>query len=356
MRAELISGSAKQTVVIDPLQYPGWDSLLANRHDSQSCFFHGTAWARVLNETYGHRPYYFCRFSHGQLTELFPVMEVSGPLTGRRGVSLPFSDFCPQIKTNEFEQKELFEEALEHGRKNRWRYLECRGNKPDRADAVPSLMFYGHAINLTPEPESLFKSFDDSTKRGIRKAERAGLKIEFRNTLESITTFYSLHCQTRRRHGLPPQPFRFFANIAKYVLEKGQGFVATALKGSQPLAAFVFFHDHKQALYKFGASDEAFQHLRPNNFLMWEAIKHCATQGFRELHLGRTSLSNVGLRRFKSGFGAVEEKMEYFKFDFGQESFVADVDRAESWVNGLFRCLPLPCLRYAGRLLYPNLS
>ena len=348
------SQQANRLVAIDPLQYPDWDSLLA-RHP-QNCFFHGTAWARVLYETYGHRPFYFCRFSNGQLEEMLPVMEVSSPLTGRRGVSLPFTDFCSPLPSGNNDQKGIYSVAMDYGRENHWRYLECRSGNRSWPGATPSMTFYGHVIDLNQVSESLFKNFDESVRRGVRKAEKAGVQIEFSDNLESIQTFYSLHCQTRHRHGLPPQPFRFFKNICKHVLAEGRGFVATARLGHQPVAASVFFHDQRQSLYKFGASAYSFQHLRPNNLLMWAAIKQCAGRGFEYLHLGRTSLANDGLRRFKLGFGAREEKIEYFKYDFVKQSFVTDVDRAESWVNRIFRCLPMPLLRLAGQMLYPHLS
>src|SRR5438876_11270399 len=109
-------------ITIDPLQHPAWDSVVA-RHP-QSSFFHGTAWARVLQETYGHRPIYFCRFADGQLEGLLPIMEVPSPWTGRRGVSLPFSDFCSPLSVEGARRRELYELALEHGRGRGWRYLE----------------------------------------------------------------------------------------------------------------------------------------------------------------------------------------------------------------------------------------
>jgi lipid II:glycine glycyltransferase (peptidoglycan interpeptide bridge formation enzyme) len=216
--------------------------------------------------------------------------------------------------------------------------------------------FYGHVISLACGEEALFKNLDGAIRRGIRKAESAGLQIEFSRNLDSIRTFYTLHCRTRQRHGLPPQPVRFFENIARYVLEPGHGFVATATLERRPLAASIFFHRGAQALYKFGASDHAFQELRPNNLMMWAAIKRCASHGFNSLHLGRTSLANDGLRRFKLAFGAREERMEYHKYDFATRAFVTDVDRADGGLNRIFRCLPSPLLRLAGQMLYPHLS
>jgi len=193
-------------------------------------------------------------------------------------------------------------------------------------------------------------------RRGIRKAEQAGVKMEFGSTAESMQIFFGLHRRSRRRHGLPPQPVEFFENIVRHVFQPGHGFVAIARHEGRPIAAAVFFRTGHLGLYKFGASDYEFQHLRPNNLLMWEAIKHCAATGLSELHLGRTSLFNDGLRHFKLGFGAVEETIEYAKYDFRRNGFVSDVDRSEGPLNAMFRCLPMPLLTQAGRLLYPHLS
>ncbi len=344
----------QQLDAFDPLQEPAWDSLIASHPGSS--FFHSLAWAQVLHHTYGHRPVYFGRFAGGNLQGLLPVMEVSSRLTGRRGVSLPFTDFCAPLNAGGVGQSALFDRAMEHGRQRGWRYLECRSNVSGWQNATPSLAFHGHVIELQSAPELLYHRLDGAVRRGVRKAEEGKLRVEFSRDAESIRIYYALHCRTRQGHGLPPQPLQFFENIAKYVLERGHGFVATVWLDRQPVAGAVYFQHGREVLYKFGASDYSFQHLRPNNLMMWETIKRCAALGFRSLHLGRTSLANEGLRRFKLGFGAREERIEYYKYDFAAQSFVTDADRAEGWVNRVFRPLPLPFLRLAGRLLYPHLS
>jgi lipid II:glycine glycyltransferase (peptidoglycan interpeptide bridge formation enzyme) len=204
--------------------------------------------------------------------------------------------------------------------------------------------------------EVLFKQLEGSVRRGIKKAGTAGLSVQFESSMESVETYYGLHCRTRRRHGLPPQPFQFFANIQKRLLQPGLGFIATVRWENRPAAAAVFFHQGRQALYKFGASDPAFQHLRPNNLVIWEGIRQCAARGCERLHFGRTSLANQGLRRFKLGFGAREEEIKCCKYDYRAGRFVTDTDRAEGWFNRFFACLPLPLLRLAGQLLYRHVS
>jgi Acetyltransferase (GNAT) domain len=351
------SGRSESLVEINPLLYPEWDSLLEAH--PRSSFFHRTAWAQVLHETYGHVPIYFCRFVDGQLEELLPIMEIASPWTGCRGVSLPFTDLCPALLAPKHDRQSLHELAMEHGRRRNWKSLEWRGNDPEdpaRQGASPSLAFYGHVIDLRRGQEALFKSFNGAMRRGIRRGAGTGLRVEFSNCFDSIRTFYTLHCLTRRRHRLPPQPFRFFENVAQYVLAQGHGFVATVLCENKPIATAVFFHHRGKACYKFGASDYAFQRLRPNNILFWEAIKRYADNRFDSLHLGRTSLTNEGLRRFKLGFGAREESVEYYKYDFVKRTFVTEIDHTAGWFKWPFGCMPLPVLRLAGEMIYPHLS
>jgi CelD/BcsL family acetyltransferase involved in cellulose biosynthesis len=339
---------------VDPVRFPDWDALVGAH--PQGTIFHGSGWARVLRDTYGQRPYYFTRFEGRQLAGLLPVMEVSSWLTGRRGVSLPFTDFCPALQGAGCDERNLFERAMQCGRERRWKFLECRGVAGAWEGVQTSLSFCGHKIDLRAGREKLFEGMASAVRRGVRKAEKTGVTIDFDTGEESMRTFFNLHSRTRRRHGLPPQPWRFFLNIQRHLLSAGQGFLATARLASRPLAAAVFLHDGRQALYKFGAWDNGFQSVRPNNLMMWEAMKRCAEMGLATLDLGRTSLSDEGLRRFKLGLGAEEEGIRYAKYDFSTKQFVRGADRAEGWFNLVFARLPLPVLRLAGAVLYPHLS
>jgi CelD/BcsL family acetyltransferase involved in cellulose biosynthesis len=338
----------------DPLAEPSWDDdVLALPGAS---FFHGSAWARVLHQTYGHRPAYVCPRRPGQLASLLPLMEVSSPFTGKRGVSLPFTDFCPALAGTGASSRDLLDAALAQGRRQGWKYLELRGAHPDLTGVTPSVTFHGHYLKLTPGADALVAGFDPSVRRGLRKAATAGVQVEITTSLAAVRTYYRLHCQTRQRHGLPPQPFRFFQNLHDCALARGAGFVALATYLGQPAAGAVFLHLGRQLIYKFGASDFAFQSARPNHVLFAHVIRHSAAQGFQQLHFGRTSLANEGLRRFKLSFGASEETIPCYRYSFRREGFVPTPDRAQGSLNSLFRLLPVPVLRNLGEWLYPHLS
>ncbi|HZR19651.1 MAG TPA: peptidoglycan bridge formation glycyltransferase FemA/FemB family protein [Verrucomicrobiae bacterium] len=226
----------------------------------------------------------------------------------------------------------------------------------EQPNAAKSVSYWGHTIDLSVGSEDLFKNLKSSVRSGVRKAQRAGLHVEFGVDLESTQRFFRLHCLTRRRHGMPCQSVKFFENIAKLMLANGKGFMATVWQGDRAVAAAMFFHQGTEAFYKFGASDYKYQHFRPNNLLMWESIKKCSEEGFTRLHLGRTSLNQHGLRRFKLGFGAREEQIAYYKYDYRKGSFVTGLDYAESRWSCVLQFMPPLALRLLGRLAYRELA
>ncbi len=339
---------------LSPLEEPGWDKLITTHRDAS--FFHSASWAGVLHETYGHAPHYFCTVNDERLSAVLPVMEVNSPLTGRRGVSLPFTDESLFLSDGSITAEEMFQEVIHFGRKRKWKYLECRGIKSLSKTASPSLSFFGHVLPLSGREDRMFTRLESRVRRGIRKAERSNVRVEISQTMESVRAFYSLHCKTRRRHGLPPQSFSFFRSIFQHVLSKDLGFVVLGSYQEKPIVAAVFFHLGDKAIYKFGASETSFKRLCGNSLIMWEAIKWYSTKGFALLHFGRGSIANEGLRQFKLSFGTEEYKIDYFKYDLHKEAFVTDRDKVFGWFNGVFRFMPIPVSRIVGILLYKHLS
>ena len=168
-------------------------------------FFHSAAWARVLSRSYGHKPCYLCFSRDGKVRALVPLMEVKSSFTGRRGVCLPFSDFCGPLLFNDCEPSLVAARLSALALEREWKHFEIRdGNWFDLA-AEPAVEYLGHSLNLRQSAEGLFAGFS-SCPTGHRKAEQSGLTTEVSRSHESVTEFYRLHVQTRRRHGLPPQP------------------------------------------------------------------------------------------------------------------------------------------------------
>jgi lipid II:glycine glycyltransferase (peptidoglycan interpeptide bridge formation enzyme) len=122
------------------------------------------------------------------------------------------------------------------------------------------------------------------------------------------------------------------------------------------IAASVYFHFGTTAVYKYGASDKQYQHLRANNLVMWEAIRWLCGQGFSNLHFGRTDLDHAGLRQFKTGWGAAESKLSYHRYNLRTSAFDSNGSRASQAHTKLFRRMPMPVLNFLGSVLYRHMG
>jgi hypothetical protein len=338
---------------IDPTCDDTWDALTASH--PENTIFHSSAWARVLMGTYGHKPFYLRVSTHGQTAAVLPLMEVASRLTGRRGISLPFSDMAGPLFFGPFDPQVLVDEISRIAHERRWEYVELRAGDPLAATKLMPT-FVGHTLDLTTGSARLRASLAGAVRRNLRKAEESGLTVEISEKWEDLLKFYVLHVRTRRRHGLPPQSVRFFSNIYEQLLKPGLGFVVVAALRSRRIAAAVFLRAGRKAVYKFGASDERFQLRRANNLVMWEGIKQLVDDGAHALHFGRTSLENQGLRRFKLGWGSKEEGLVYSRLDARTTHWSTPAPESTGAHNRIFRTLPLPVNRLLGTLCYPHLD
>ena len=339
---------------LSPLTDPDWDAKVADLPGAT--FFHGAAWARVLREAYGFKPAYFAEEEGGRLRSLLPVLEVNSWLTGRRGVSLPFTDSCAPLGADPAAFARLLAAATCLGRSRRWYYLELRGGRSLLPAAPVFSWYFNHALDLRKDETSLFAGFESSVRRAVRKAEKSDLQIEFSRSLDAVRAFYGLHCRSRKRQGAPPQPFRFFETAWRHVIAENKGWVVLARQGATPVAGAVFLHWGPTALFKFGASDERYQELRPNNLVMARAIQWHRQHGFTSLDFGRTAPYTEGLRRFKLSWGAAEDRTEYLKFNFHRNRFIAGSNASAPRSMSAMKQLPLPVLRLFGALLYRHVA
>ena len=335
---------------IDPTCLPSWDESI--RRFPQASFFHGTAWAKVLKESYGYRPAYLTLMHAGEMTALLPVMEVTSFITGTRGVSLPFTDYCEALTSHPEIYNALLDVLKGEGRKRGWQYIELRGGSDYLVDAPAHAFFYTHKLDLSPGTAQLFKNLRDSTRRNIKKSGTAGLHVRFESTLDALKEFYRLNCLTRREHGLPPQPWAFFENVFKHIIQPGHGLVANVLHENKVIASNVYFRFGDTAIYKYGASDKRYQNFRANNLLMWEAIRRYADDGCRQLCFGRTEPWNEGLRQFKTGWGTEESIIKYYRYSTLENSFMPARREISSLTKSIFSNMPLFLSRKIGNVLY----
>lgn len=316
--------------------------------------FHTPAWSRVLHDSYGFQSFGLPDTDAREAVCL-PIMEVDSCLTGRRGISLPFTDSVPALGSAAAIETAI-EALIRHGRARRWKRLQLRGGMPFGPDATPTATYYEHTLNLVPDTDALLARCASATRTAIRKAEQADVEIASGTDRVALDAFMHLNLETRRKHGLPPQPRRFFSQLKQHILDANAGFIIWAKRGRVPMAAAVFLTHGVHAVFKFGASDPRHQASRAGNLVMWRGICECRTRGCETLSLGCTDLRHAGLRRYKLGWGVTESSLHYYTWSFAQERLIADPDYLIGFHNRIFRRLPPTLAQLAGSLLYRHVA
>jgi len=346
---------AARVVMINPLEDSGWDRKIVTMPEA-TCF-HSSGWARVLHDSYGYAPCFLATLRSGGLYgSVLPLMEVSSVLTGKRGISLPFTDYCDPVAGHRHEAEWLVEAALRHSGERRWRYVEFRAIAGIPRHAPASVRYLTHQLDLLPGEDGIWAGLHEATRRSVRKARASGVKVFTDPSDAAVGEYYRLHCLTRKRLGVPPQPRGFFTHLQRHLVERDLATVFLASHCGRTVAAAIFMHFGGRVIFKFGASDIAFQHLRANNLLMWEAIRHFAAQGMRDLHMGRNEIGNHGLRRYKLGWGTTEGELTYHRYAPARGKFVSGSNPQQSWHHATFRRLPLPVSKMIGSLVYAHMA
>ena len=336
--------------IINPVDLLNWDEMIL-QHPEYS-FFHSSYWSKVLQDTYNYKPYYFVIEKNNELCAAIPVMFVESFITGKRAVSLPFSDYCQPLISDGINFDELFNEIINVGKSEGLKYLELRGGNKFLPDGKRSAFDYIHNLDISLVEESLFNNFNSSTKRNIKKAKREGVAVEISSSKSTLKDFYVMNCITRKRQGVPPQPMKFFDNLYKYVLSRNHGFIAIAKYNNMSISGAVFLHIGNKALYKFGASLMQYQNLRANNLVMWEALKYYSSRGFESFSFGKTKPDNEGLRKFKLGWGTTEEIVNVYKYSLKKNNFIQSNSNSVGFYNHLFKRMPLIILNFIGKIIY----
>jgi CelD/BcsL family acetyltransferase involved in cellulose biosynthesis len=298
---------------IDPLRDGRWMDLVA-RHP-RSSVFHTRAWLKALHGAYGYQPVAFTDAASGEaLRSAVLFCRVHSWMTGRRLVSLPFSDHCEPL-VDDPNQLETWLSALTTMLEaEKARYIELRpiASPMSAVGFVPTSTFCLHVVDLSPDLDAILARLHRShLRRAIRKAERAGIEVEV-GSIELLEQFYALQKLTRHRHGVPVQPLNWFRQLIACF---GDNLRVWLAKHEGRAVGAIMTARHKTTLvYKYGCSDASFHRLGVMPLLFWRAIEFAKAHGLLELDLGRSDVDNPGLIAFKDHFGSPRRSLTYYRY------------------------------------------
>jgi hypothetical protein len=338
--------------VINPIKNIKWDDDLVNEDDFS--VFYSSQWITTLINTYNYKPLYFVLYKNDKISAYIHFMEINSYITGKRGVSLPFSDICEPFAESTEDFNILFNYIKNYAKKEKWKQIELRGGEKFLKTEKPLTEYYEHILDINKPVEDIYSGFKENVKRNIKKAQHFDIKIEREQSKKAMENFIYLNKITRKRHGLPSQPDKFFYNLYDEVISKDLGNIFSASYKNKTIASIVVLTCSNNVLYKYGASDLDFQEMRANNLVMWESIKYYSEKKCKNFSFGRTFPENKGLMQFKNGWTEKVQKVCYYKYNLKKDSFLEDNDPEKSFTNRIFEKMPIFMLSCIGTFLYKH--
>ncbi len=337
------------TWTIAPLQTAEriWERMV--RDDPNSTLYHSNRWLSLLERTYRFEMFVALLRSGSEVTAACVFARVGHPFA-RRFVALPFSDCCPPLATSAEARAELLR-SLAHDRKRSYEIRGTEGPLPWQTVTC----FNSWRIDYSFSKSHLYRNLSSNFRRNILKAQRAGVTIDRDCDLNSLERFRFLHEVTRRQHGLPVQPVRFFRILHQLFGGGNDLQIWTACLHGRDLAAIVLLHDGQTVHYKWSARADG-DVTGAGHLLLWNVIEAWADR-CKSLDLGRSDERNLGLSRFKREAGAVRNPLPYSFMPRAPREISAEIpSRIQGAVAPLWRHLPVSAYRLLGNLIYRYLT
>ena len=347
-RSGLASGLPATTRIV-AIDDPNWSSYVA--HHPEATVFHRPDWADVVSTCYRFTPFaLIATVPGGGVVGGVPIMQVRHPLRRPAWITLPFSDHVPVLADDAARRMEVVAGLREFAEAAHVRRLTLRDGVGAELGRTVGIR---HVLQLSGGTDELQQQISSGTRSSIRRARRDGVTVREGTTQRDVTEiFYRLQLLTRRRHGLPVQPLRFFRLLHERILAPGHGTLLIAEYDGAPIAVALTLHHNRTTVGKYAASDPSHWRLRPNHLLCWESIEGAHARGSAFFDFGRSELGNEGLRRYKGAWGGEELPLVYTELGDGGWVEPRGTGRAIRATGAILRTAPPWVCRAAGTALY----
>ena len=310
--------------------------------------FHHRNWVKLLVDTYGFDLYIPAVKKNGQILAAVPFVETRNLWGAPKLISLPFTD-CMSILASCDDAVERLRAGLTTGQYRQYSAIVLRTEEPLQSNG--SAQWGRHVIDTSRPLNEVTANFERTLRANLRRAEQRKLTTEFSNDRSAFEEFCRLFLWTRRRHGVPVQPKSFFRGLYDRILLCNLGTVGLVKDRDTTIAAGIFLDYGGKMMCKYLASDPDALDNRPNEFLLYHAVRMAVETNHSTFDFGISRREQIGLRRFKRKFGAIENDV-YNDCIAGNIKSPIEHTRAMKIVSSAIRVSPAFVGQAIGALFY----
>lgn len=343
-----------------------WDGYVLTHPQGRFCHLMG--YKKVVEDTYGYRPFYFVLEKHQKIVGIFPSFVCKSIIYGTKIVSQPFSEYggilADELTQNDYEV--LFEALGEAMRETKVNLMEIYGGfgVPENIKEKYLFTIFSHhraVLRLDDKVDEIWKKrISYEVRKAVRKAERNGIMCYEKVDADMIINkFYPLFLASMKRLGVPPHPVTYYVECYEHLKDYLKIFWAEY--EGKIIAALLGFAVGKTVHIINIVSDDKYWDKRPNDLCHWSFIKWGCENGYKYFDLG--SVRYEGQRRYKKKWGA--ELKEYAHYllitDSGKRKLKFKTFDSSSKSMGFFssvwrKFVPLKVSKFLGPMVRKQLA
>lgn len=282
-----------------------WDSYVEKA--TGSCNYHRWVWGQVIEETFGHRPYYLSASADGAIQGVLPLVFLKSRLFGKSLVSVPFFTYGGVLAGNAEARASLLEYAAGLAQELGAHHIELRqGTECDVgwADVTPKVTM---VVPLPVSTAELWKGLSTGMRNKIRNAQKHGLRAQWGGA-EEVAHFYPVFATNMRNLGTPVYPREWFANQCCHCPEIR---VLTLWDDHGPIAGAFLTPFHQTLELPWSASLPESRKKYSHVLLYWTFLEWALENGYRTVDLGRCTPGS-GTHEFKRHWNCVERLLHWY--------------------------------------------
>ena len=320
---------------------------------TEATFFHRAGWRDILEQVFHHRSHYMLAERDGVVCGVLPLAEVKSRLFGHALVSLPFCVYGGPVATDEAAESALIEAAAVLGQSLNVGHLELRNRTPKRADWPRQDLYVTFRKGLDADADANMRAIPRKQRAMVRK----GINHHLRSVIDSSPDrLFELYADNVHRHGTPPLPKRYFAEVMRVFGDSCEVLTITDPEG-RPVTGVMSFYFRDEVLpYHAGDTTRA-RDLAANDFKYWELMRRACEKGVRVFDYGR-SKRGTGSYDFKKNWGFVPAPLSYEYRLYGRTNVPQNNPLNPKYraFIALWRRLPRPVADALGPMIVRNLG
>lgn len=317
--------------------------------------FHRPTWLRAVEQGAGQQAAGLVAEKAGRITGWLPLTVVHSPLFGRALVSSGFAVGGGVLAESERTALALCRRAQELAERLSCQTVELRGGALPGAWDITTDSHCGFVTDLAADDEAQLLAIPRKQRAEVRRGLKLELSAHTGRGEADRAAHYAVYAESVRNLGTPVFPRSLFDAVLDAFGEEAD--ILTVRHEGVAVASVLSLYHAGAVLPYWGGGTFAARHLRANEVMYFELMRHARLRGCTRFDFGR-SKTGSGPYHYKKNWGFEPQPLAYASWTAAGCS-TRDINPNSSAYSAkiaLWKRLPLPIANRLGPLIAKGLG